>query len=105
MSPSPVGALVVVLLAVIGLPACADQPIEPADILDYQLDRLESRVIQRQGRPPRTRDLLTDGDLRVSEQRLNTLKTKTPRSGKIPLLERQFDRIQRPIGPKRFRNR
>lgn len=65
MSPPLIGAFVVALLAMIGLPACADQLEKPADTLDNQLDRLESRVIQRQDRPQRTRDLLTDQDQRI----------------------------------------
>lgn len=82
-------------LAMIGLPALAEQPVKQEDILAHQLNHLESRVIQPQRRTPRTRDLLIDQDLRISEQRLKTLKTKTPRNAKIPLLERQLDRVRR----------
>jgi hypothetical protein len=71
------------------------------EILDQQLGQLESRVIQRQGRPPRTRDRLTDSDLGVAERRLNTLKTRRPGADSTPLLERQLDRARRPIDPRR----
>jgi hypothetical protein len=99
MSPTPIGALAAVLLAITALPACSEQPRDPDAILDDQLDNLESRVNQRQRREQRTRDLLTDQDLGVSERRLNTLKTREPRNGRIPLLERQYDRIRRPLSP------
>ena len=79
----------------IALPACSEQPVERDKVLSHQLNMLESSVTQRRGRTPRTSDLLIHQDLRVSEQRLNTLKTRTPRNAKTPLLERQFDRVQR----------
>lgn len=92
MPPFPIGIHVLLLLVMTGLPAIAD---EPETVLNLQLNNIESRIIQRQNRPPRTSDLLTNSKLRIAERRLNTLKTRTPRNAKIPLLHRKLDRIKR----------
>lgn len=88
-------ALVVMVLTMIAIPVLADPTSKPEVRLDAELDRLESRVIQRQNRPPRTSDLLTGQDLKIAERKLNTLKTRAPRNTRIPLLSRQLDRLQR----------
>ena len=94
-----------ILLALAAAAASAEPPLPPSetetDILDEQLDQLESRVIQRQDRPPRTRDRLTDSDLGVAERKLNALKTRQPQNAQTPLMERQLDRARRPISPRR----
>ncbi len=86
---------VALVFAVIAMPAFGEQPAKERRDLAHQLNKLESHAIQRKGKTPRTSDLLIEQDLRVSGQRLNTLKTKTPQSMNNRLLERQFDRVQR----------
>jgi hypothetical protein len=62
--------------------------------LDYQFDRLDSRV----GLEPQQRILQrsTERDLEIGEQELRSLETQAPNADAIPLLERQLDRLQRP---------
>lgn len=86
------------ILMVGSLSALADPLASETNVLDLQLDGLESRVLQRQGRPPRTRDLITDQDRRIAEQQIRALKTRSPRNARIPPFERQLDRIGRPTG-------
>ncbi|MGI9433764.1 MAG: hypothetical protein ACR2Q4_02860 [Geminicoccaceae bacterium] len=87
--------MIIVLGMAVG-PACADELGDDVQILDHQLDNIESRTLQRPTGQGRTSDLLVRQDLRVSEQRMKTLKTRTPRDTRLPLLERQLDRAQRP---------
>lgn len=96
MLPSPAIASLALLLVLISAPTLADQLDRREEVLDLQLDGLESRVLQRQTRAPRTSDLQIDQDQRIAEQRLRTLKTRTPRNARLPLYERQIDRIRRP---------
>lgn len=87
--------LVIILIVTLAMPASADPAFQPAERLDAELDRLESRVVQRQKQTPRTSDLLTRQDLKVAERRLWTLKTRRPRDTSIPRLGLQLDRLQR----------
>ena len=69
-----------------------------ADILSYQLDRLQSRVGDpRQGTIQRSQ-MATD--LRITDQWLRTLKTQDPGSEDVPVLERRMDRLQRDAAPR-----
>jgi hypothetical protein len=71
---------------------------DQARILDYQLDRLESRAGDpRQGTIQRRQ---TETDLRITEQWLRTLQTREPGSEDVPVLERQLDRVQRDAAPR-----
>ena len=88
-------ACAVLLLATIALPASAEPPAGQRSILSHELKKLEGSVLQRRGKTPRTSDLLIDQNLRVSGQRLNTLKTRKPNNLRTPFLERQLDRVQR----------
>ena len=76
----------------------ADVIEERADILSYQLDRLEGRVGDpRQGTIQRRQ---TGTDLRITQQWLRTLQTQDPGSEDVPVLERRMDRLQRDATPR-----
>ncbi|MEZ5931084.1 MAG: hypothetical protein R3F54_03890 [Alphaproteobacteria bacterium] len=78
--------------------AGSDQPEIAEQVLQNQLNNLESQAVQRQGRSPTAADLLSRQDGKLAEQELRALKTRDPRNRKLPLLERQLDRTQRSPG-------
>ena len=67
------------------------------NLLRHRLNNLESQAVQRQGRAGTALDLLNRQDGRLAGQALNRLKTRDPRNTGIPLLERRFERSQRPL--------
>jgi hypothetical protein len=71
---------------------------DQADILSYQLDRLESRVGDPRQRTIQRRQ--TETDLRITQQWLRTLKTRDPGGEDVPVLERRLDRLQRDAMPR-----
>jgi hypothetical protein len=93
--------LTAVMLAA-ALAACGATRAEDIEdqerVIEHDLDRLESRTgDQRQGTIQRRQ---TDTDLRITDQRLRTLKTREPGSEDLPVLERQLDRVQRDAAPR-----
>ena len=109
--------LVLILALVVALPAAgtAQQRLSPlARSIETDLDRLESRAVERDGRlesdriqptergraarlftPSEQRsaqDIARSSDLGAAQQDLRTLKTRKPDADSIPLLERQLDR-------------
>ena len=88
-------------MVVVSTAAMADQtgralPSSDEILLKQRLDRLESRIIQRQGRARKLGNLLIEQDRRLADQKLNTFKTRKPTDPSLPLLERSFDRIRKP---------
>jgi hypothetical protein len=91
-------------LAVLLGPGCAGagEPVsKPALVIEQELDRAESHAVAPRG-TPHVSDLLRAQDMRITEQRLRTLQTRTPRSADLPVLERQLDRLQRPSRVQNF---
>lgn len=69
-------------------------PTAPAQQLDQELKAIESYILNP--RPRRLTERQRARDLEVDEQRLKSLSTSDPRNPKLPLLNRQLDRLQRP---------
>jgi hypothetical protein len=93
--------LTAVMLAA-ALAACGTTRAEDIEdqerIIEHDLDRLESRTgDQRQGTIQKRQ---TETDLRITDQRLRTLKTREPGDEDVPVLERQLDRVQRDAAPR-----
>jgi hypothetical protein len=73
-----------------------DRQLRTARGIEHELSLEQSRVNARSTSGIQERR--TARDAQLSEQRLNTFKTETPRARSIPLLERRLDRVNRPTG-------
>lgn len=72
----------------------ADATVPEERIIEQQLDTTQSRVLRDSDRPLERSQVQRDLD--ASQQRLRSLKTRTPNAAATPLLERQLDRLSRP---------
>jgi hypothetical protein len=73
-----------------------DRQLRTARRIEHELSLEQSRVNARSASEIQQRQ--TRRDVQLSEQRLNTLKTQSPQTSSIPLLERRLDRVSRPTG-------
>lgn len=64
--------------------------------IEHELSLEQSRVNARSASALQRRQARRD--VEVSEQRLRTFKTESPKAPSIPLLERRLDRVSRPTG-------
>jgi hypothetical protein len=90
------------LILAVSLAACGSTRAEDVEdqerIIEHELDTLESRAgDERQGTIQKRQ---TETDLRITDQRLRTLKTREPGDDDVPVLERQLDRVQRDAAPR-----
>jgi hypothetical protein len=73
-----------------------DRQLRTARGIEHELSLEQSRVNARSASDIQRRQ--TRRDVQLSGQRLNTLKTQSPQTTAIPLLERRLDRVRRPTG-------
>ena len=90
--------LLLLALAMRGFAAHGEESTIGEDVLQNQLNVLESQSVQRKGGQTRALDLLNRQDDRIAGQTLNSLKTRNLNRLTLPPLERQLDRSRRPVG-------
>jgi hypothetical protein len=77
-------------------PLARDIDSQLARDLEHGLNLQQSRVGARSATP--LQRYQTGQDVQLSRRNLDTLKTRQPQAGRIPLFERRLDRVSRPTG-------